>query len=104
MRVPVLLSFLFWIGVSNLRAVESVGLSGEAAARAMKVPPGFEVSLFAAEPDVVQPVAFAIDDRGRLWVAENVTYPIRAPEGHGKDRILILEDVDGDGRFDKRTV
>src|SRR2546421_6821648 len=70
----------------------------------MSLPEGFKVSLFAGEPDVVQPVAFAMDDRGRLWVAENLTYPIRAPEGTGKDRILIFEDTDGDGKFDKRTV
>src|SRR2546421_4467753 len=70
----------------------------------MSLPEGFKVSLFAGEPDVVQPVAFAMDDRGRLWVAENLTYPIRAPEGQGKDRILIFEDTDGDGKFDKRTV
>jgi putative membrane-bound dehydrogenase-like protein len=88
--------------VSNVRSAEGHGLAAEAAARAMKVPPGFKVSLFAAEPDIVQPAAFAIDDRGRLWVAENVTYPIRAAEG--QDRILIFEDIDGDGRFDKRTV
>lgn len=70
----------------------------------MKLPAGFKATLFSAEPDVVQPVAFAIDDRGRLWVAENLTYPIRAREGEGKDRILIFEDSDGDGKFDKRTV
>src|SRR4051812_22537539 len=75
------------------------GLSAEQAAQAIKLPPGFKATLFAGEPDVVQPVAFAIDDRGRLWVAENVTYPIRATEGQGKDRILIFEDVDGDGKF-----
>ncbi len=51
-----------------------------------------------------QPIAMALDDRGRLWVAEAYTYPIRAPEGQGKDRILIFEDTDGDGKFDKRTV
>ena len=55
------------------------GLSGEEAAKAMTVPQGFKVTLSAAEPDVVQPIAFAIDDRGRLWVAEAYTYPIRAP-------------------------
>src|SRR5438067_285461 len=86
---------------SQLRAH---GLPPEKAAQAMTLPAGFTATLFAGEPAVVQPVAFAMDDRGRLWVAENMTYPIRAPEGQGRDRILIFEDTDGDGRFDKRTV
>lgn len=80
------------------------GLSGEAAARAMTVPKGFTVTLAAAEPDVVRPIGFALDDRGRLWVAEAHTYPSRAAEGQGKDRILILEDTDGDGSLDRRQV
>lgn len=80
------------------------GLSPEDAARAMTVPPGFRVKLFAGEPDVQQPIAMAIDDRGRLWIAEAYTYPSRAPEGQGKDRILVFEDTDGDGKHDKRTV
>ena len=56
------------------------------------------------EEALAQPIAMAIDDRGRLWVAEGYTYPVRAPEGKGKDRILIFEDTDGDGKFDKRKV
>lgn len=80
------------------------GLSGEEAVREMKVPEGFEVSLAAAEPDVVRPIAFAMDERGRLWVAEGHTYPERAPEGEGRDRILIFEDTNGDGRLDNRKV
>ena len=44
------------------------------------MPEGFHVTLVAGEPDVVQPIAIAIDDRGRLWVAEAYTYPVRAPE------------------------
>jgi putative membrane-bound dehydrogenase-like protein len=84
--------------------VKFAGLPPEQAAREITAPPGFSAILFAGEPDVKQPIAFAIDDRGRLWVAEAYTYPRRAPEGQGKDRILIFEDTDGDGRFDKRTV
>ncbi|MEK7674824.1 MAG: PVC-type heme-binding CxxCH protein [Verrucomicrobiota bacterium] len=80
------------------------GLSPEAAAKAITAPPGFSMKLFAGEPDVQQPIAFAIDDRGRLWVAEAYTYPQRAPEGKGRDRILIFEDTNGDGKFDRRTV
>ena len=74
------------------------GLSAADAAKAMTVPKGFSVTLVAAEPDVVQPIAFAIDDRGRLWVAEAHTYPTRAAGGARADRILIFEDTDGDGR------
>src|SRR3712207_9554221 len=48
--------------------------------------------------------SFTIDTRGRLWVAEAHTYPVRAPEGQGKDRVLIFEDTNGDGTLDKRTV
>ncbi|MSU59454.1 MAG: DUF1080 domain-containing protein [Pedosphaera sp.] len=101
------------------------GLSGEEAAKGMTLPPGFKATLFAGEPDVQQPIAFAIDDRGRLWVAEGMTYPIRQgaspirPVGQtnseptadelksifgGKDRILVFEDTDGDGKFNKRSV
>lgn len=80
------------------------GLSPEAAAKAMTVPPNFQVTLFAGEPDVQQPIAMAIDDRGRLWVAEAYSYPIRLPDDQAKDRIVIFEDKDQDGKFDTRKV
>ena len=72
------------------------------AAKTMQVPKGFNVTLFAGEPDIKQPIAFCIDDRGRLWVAEANNYPDK--KGGKKDRIIILEDTDGDGRHDKRIV
>ena len=84
--------------------VKFAGLSPEEAVKAMTLPPGFKATLFAGEPDVKQPIAFCLDDRGRLWVVENYTYPQRQPEGKGTDRILVFEDTDGDGKFDKRTV
>ncbi len=80
------------------------GLTAEEAAAYMSVPPGFHVSLCAGEPQIHQPIAMAWDDRGRLWIAEAYTYPQRAPEGEGKDRIVILEDRDEDGRWETRTV
>lgn len=80
------------------------GLDAPAAAKAMTVPPGFRVQVGAAEPDVQQPVAMAIDDRGRVWIAEAFEYPRRAKEGEGKDRVLVFEDTDSDGALDKRTV
>lgn len=77
-------------------------LSGIDAAGYMTVPEGFQVQLAAAEPEIHQPVAMAFDHRGRLWVAEAYTYPIRAKEGEGLDKIVILEDTDHDGKFDTR--
>ncbi|MBY0456469.1 MAG: dehydrogenase, partial [Gemmataceae bacterium] len=75
------------------------------AAAGMTVPDGFKVTLFAGEPDVVQPIAFAFDDRGRMWVIECLMYPKWSQDGKGgKDRVVILEDTDGDGTFDKKTV
>ncbi len=77
-------------------------LSPAETAAKMKLPPGFKVQVVTAEPDVVQPIAMAQDDRGRLWVITNTNYPV-CP-GEKKDSILIFEDTDGDGKADKRTV
>jgi putative membrane-bound dehydrogenase-like protein len=75
------------------------------AQKAFTVPEGFEVRLFAAEPDVINPVAMTWDERGRLWVVELYEYPMGAAPGtKPRDRIKILEDTDGDGRADKVTV
>ena len=79
------------------------GLNPNDAVKAITLPPGFKATLFAGEPDIVQPVAFTFDDRGRLWVAEALNYPQKAPPGKGQDRILIFEDSTGSGHFDKKT-
>jgi putative membrane-bound dehydrogenase-like protein len=78
-------------------------LSPEQALKAFKTRPGFQVKLFAAEPDVVNPTAMTFDERGRVWVCESLEYP-RKSAGPGKDRIRILEDTDGDGKADKVSV
>ncbi len=81
-------------------------MSAEDAARSFKMPPGFKVSVFASEPDVRQPIAMTFDSRGRLWVAENYTYgeaKVRY-DTNLSDRVLIFEDANNDGHFDKRTV
>lgn len=78
------------------------GMKPEETAAAMKVPEGFRVQAFAGEPDLHQPIGFAMDHRGRLWVLENYSYPDWKPEGN--DRVLIFDDTDGDGRFDKSKV
>ena len=80
-------------------------LSPEEAQKKFTLPPGFEIRLFASEPEVVNPVAMTWDERGRLWVVELYEYPLGAKPGEkGRDRIKILEDTDGDGRADKVTV
>lgn len=68
----------------------------------MRVQDGFQVELIAKEPDVKQPIAFCFDERGRMWIAEAFSYPNRQPEGQGKDRITVLEDVDGNGSFETK--
>ena len=89
----------------DLPAAESdQPLPPEQAAESIKLPPGFSATLFAGEPDVVQPIAFTFDTRGRLWVVECTSYPEWSDDGTGNDRVLILEDTDNDGRSDKRTV
>ena len=72
----------------------------------LHLPEGFKATLFAAEPDIRQPIAMCWDERGRLWIAENYTYSDGKErfDLNLRDRILILEDVDHDGKFDKRTV
>ena len=78
--------------------------AAEAAAQ-MKMPPGFRCTAFAAEPDVQQPIAMTTDARGRLWVAECYVYDRDTFNNPNiRDRIVILEDMDNDGRFDRRTV
>lgn len=66
-----------------------------------ELPPGFEVTLFASEPDITKPINMAFDDKGRLWVTQSSEYPIKAGQGEGTDRISILEDTNGDGKADK---
>ena len=92
-------------GFDNRKGSGQPYLSPEESLKRIKVAPEFEVKLFAAEPDCVNPVAFSIDERGRIWVLECFEYPSKTPKGKApRDRIVILEDTDGDGKSDKRTV
>jgi putative heme-binding domain-containing protein len=68
------------------------------------LPPGFEVQLVAAEPDVRKPINLAFDARGRLWVTQSVEYPFAAKEGRKpRDCVKVLEDFGPDGRARKVT-
>jgi putative membrane-bound dehydrogenase-like protein len=83
-------------------------LSPDKALESMTVADGLQIELFAAEPMLINPTSIDVDHKGRVWVCEAVNYrriafnrPILRPEG---DRIVILEDTDGDGKADKSTV
>ncbi len=67
-----------------------------------KIPEGFEIQLFASEPDIQKPVNISFDAKGRMWVTQSFDYPLPAP-GKATDRISILEDTNGDGKADKFT-
>ena len=68
------------------------------------VAPGFEVNLYAADPLLAKPIQMNFDPAGRLWVASSETYPQIKPGDKANDKIVVLEDTDGDGKADKTTV
>ena len=75
--------------------------------RTAKLPPGFELQVFAAEPDVQNPIGLCTDARGRVWVAENFTWAgsnLGVWDDSLRDRVIVLTDTDGDGKHDERTV
>lgn len=80
-------------------------LSPQNALTHMVMKPEFEVTLFASEPDIVNPIDMAWDEQGRLWIAETVDYPNNMTDNReGNDRIKILEDTNGDGKADTFTI
>ncbi|PZX54983.1 PVC-type heme-binding CxxCH protein [Algoriphagus chordae] len=79
-------------------------LSPEESMKLVQVPVGFELELFASEPMIINPIAMAWDERGRLFVIETTDYPNEIRKDGGDDKIKILEDTDGDGKADKVTI
>ena len=82
-------------------------LSGEEAIGRMTVGRNLKVNLFASEkefPELAKPVQMSFDAKGRLWVACWPTYPHWKPKEEMNDKLLILEDTDGDGKADRKTV
>src|SRR5882672_9667794 len=103
MKTVLFVHFAILIASASLSAADAP-LPPADAPKHMTLPPGFRATLFAGEPDVVQPIATAIDDRGRLWVAECLSYPKwQSDPNAGHDRIVIFEDANGDGHFSKKT-
>ena len=78
-------------------------LSPEDSQKHIQLPDGFEAQLFASEPEIINPIAFAWDERGRLWVVQSMDYPHGLANDVGGDRITICEDTNRDGRADKFT-
>ncbi len=69
-----------------------------------RLPPGFEITLFASEPNIDKPINLAFDGKGRMWVTQSFEYPFPSSKTpRGTDRITILEDTDHDGKADRFT-
>lgn len=85
----------------NVRTTEA--LTPQEERRGFKLPEGFEISLYASEPDIGKPINIAFDARGRMWVTQSFEYPFPSAPGKGKDKLTILEDTDNDGKADKFT-
>lgn len=94
----------------NMEDSENPGnyLYGNDALKKLKTPPGYKIDLFASEkefPDLANPVQISFDNEGRLWVAVMPSYPHYRPgDAKPNDKLLILEDIDGDGKADKQTI
>lgn len=103
-RVCLVLGVLFLIQRLHAQSPKLDGpLAPDRAIESMELERGLRIDLVAAEPLVVAPVAVAFDLHGRMFVVENRGYPIGPEPGEPpQGRIALLEDVDGDGKFDKR--
>ncbi|MEY2408735.1 MAG: hypothetical protein QOF48_1405 [Verrucomicrobiota bacterium] len=94
---------LFFLLIALSQAAGSP-LSPEKELRSFQLEPGLRATLVASEPLTASPCAFTWDESGRLFVAENRGYPTGGSDGKPLGAIALLEDTDGDGRMDKRTV
>jgi hypothetical protein len=80
-------------------------LSPQAAVQNFRLSEDFRIELFLSEPQVLSPVEMVFDETGRIYVAEMLDYPDDPPPGRpARSRIRLLEDADGDGRYEKATV
>ncbi|MGC6436336.1 MAG: PVC-type heme-binding CxxCH protein, partial [Verrucomicrobiales bacterium] len=82
-------------------------MSAEEELKSFTIDPRFEVNCFASEedfPDIACPIQIRWDSKGRLWVACSTTYPHVYPGQEPNDKIVILEDTNGDGKADKSSV
>ncbi|MDB6028327.1 MAG: putative rane-bound dehydrogenase [Verrucomicrobiales bacterium] len=109
MRQPILLSAKSLLPIFLFAALTSSALDGpltpEQAMASFRLDPGLKIECVASEPDVVSPVAVAWDEQGRMFVVENRGYPVGPGKGlPPAGQVVMFEDTNGDGKYDKRTV
>src|ERR1051325_849139 len=97
--------FIFFLGfaIPYLSSAEESLHDPATELGSFQVAPGIEINLFASEPMVVKPIQMQFDPEGRLWVLCNTVYPQLEPGLEPNDKLIILQDTDGDGRADKVT-
>ncbi len=90
------------LGQRNLKEIPDP--APEAQLESFQVADGFEVNLFVSDPMIAKPVQINWDAQGRLWIVSSKVYPQIEPGQEAQDEILVVEDTDGDGMADKKTV
>src|SRR4026209_1040037 len=85
--------------------IDAPPMTPEESLKSMRLSEDFHVELFLAEPQVVDPVEMVFDENGRIYVAEMLDYPDDPPPGKpARSRIRLLEDADGDGRYERSVI
>ena len=102
--LPCLLALSSSFAWAQKNAPLQVDIDPENERKSFQVAEGFEVNLFAGDPQMAKPIQICFDTKGRLWAACSSTYPQVLPGQPNQDKILIMEDTDGDGKADKTTV
>lgn len=97
-------TFAFLLAALAPQEKDAPPFAPEDSARRAKLDPGLRLELVAAEPDVQSPVALAFDEDGRLWVVEMLDYPLPEKDRPPRGRVKLLEDRDGDGRYEAAAV
>lgn len=113
--VVVFLLFAIWLAPVDTVRAEDIPLQKllprlkplepREALRSFQIEKGFRIELVASEPDVVDPIAIAFDEHLRMYVCEDRDYPFPAEKGEKPiGRVRLLEDLDGDGQYERSTV
>jgi putative heme-binding domain-containing protein len=104
-RNPLLLVLLFATPALAQRDLKTIpDPDPEIERKSFQVADGFEVNLFAADPVLAKPIQINFDAKGRLWVASSEVYPQIEPGQKANDKVVVLEDADGDGRAEKTSI